>query len=276
MIKPLLIALSAILVLPNLVDKDIQPQQTYNGKEKFSPQLSFINSTDKLEKFADNAAADKNIPIGSLAYIEILENIVAHRFYNGISHKTLSADWITAVIDRVAGTEYSSLVHADEIIKHPSASGSQQALVMMEILKRKNIPYREIGLSHQFALEVFIKNAWYFVDTGMEPGITGQQRLHQNWYVHADTLQKNYTPGGQAHLSSAFGIGPVTEVNKSNQEQSSRLNMLQAGTGVLSKILWLCPLVLAIATRKRSFKMYAIKPVGKYVRMQPLRPVYNS
>jgi hypothetical protein len=110
----------------------------------------------------------------------------------------------------------------------------------------------------------------------MEPGITGQQRLHQNWYAHAEILQKNYTPRGQPDLSSTFGMGPGADVNKSNQDQASRLKILQAGTGILSKILWLFPLVLAIATRKRTFKMYAIKPVGKYVRMQPLRPVYTS
>src|SRR6187200_1616147 len=103
MIKPLLIALSAILVSPNFVDKDIQSYPvSYNGKEKFSPQLSFINSIDKLEKFVDEAASDKNISIGSLAYIEILENVVAHRFYNGSAHKTVSQDWITAITDRVA------------------------------------------------------------------------------------------------------------------------------------------------------------------------------
>lgn len=276
MIKPLLIALSAILVLPNFVDRDIQSRASYNGKEKYSPQLSVINSIDKLEKFVDEAAADKGIPVGSLAYVEMLENTVSHRFYHGFSHKSLQRDWITAVTDRIAGTDFSCLVLPEEIMQYPEAACSQQAIVMMEVLKRKNINYREIGFPHHFAMEAAINGGWYFLDANMEPDIKGQDRLHQNWYGHADSLKKYYNPSIHPDLSYGFGTGLMAEVNKTNEEQAPNLKKLQAATGVLSKIAWIFPLGLLLFTRKRPYEMRALKPLGKYVRMQPLRPVFNA
>ncbi len=277
MIKPLLIALSALLVLPNFLDRDIQPDKAeYNGKEKFSPQLSFINSIDKLEKFVDDAAVDKKIPVGSLAYLEILENTVSHRFYHGFSHKTPAQDWITSLTDRIAGTDYSCLVLPEEIMQHPEAACSQQAIVMMEVLKRKNINFREIGFPHHFAMEAQINGGWYYLDANMEPLIKGEERLHQNWYGHADSLKKYYNTGIHPNLDAGFGTGLMAEVNKTNEEQAPNLKKLQVATGLLGKIFWIFPLVLLFLVRKRSFKMYAIKPLGKYVRMQPMRPVFNA
>lgn len=277
MIKPLLIALSALLVLPNFVDKDIQADKAaYNGKEKFSPQLSFINSVDKLEKFVDAAAMDKKIPVGSVAYLEILENTVSHRFYHGFSHKTLSQDWITALSDRIAGTDYSRLVLPGEILQHPEAACSQQAIVMMEVLKRKNINYRETGFPHHLAIEAFVDGGWYYLDADMEPEIKGTQRLHEDWYGQSDSLKKSYNTFIHPNLDAGFGAGLLAGMNKKNEEQAPNLEKLQTGTGILSKICWVFPLVLLAFARKRSFQMYAIKPLGKYVRMQPMRPVFNA
>ncbi len=277
MIKPLLIALSAILAMPNLLDRDIQADRAgYNGKEKFSPQLSSINSIDKLEAFVDAAATDKKVSIGSVAYLEILENTVSYRFYHGFSHKSLNQDWITAVTDRIAGTDFSCLALPEEIMQHPEAACSQQAMVMMEVLKRKNINYREIGFPHHFAMEASVNGGWYFLDANMEPDIRGEQRLHQNWHGHADSLKKYYNPSIHPNLDAGFGTGLMAEINKTNEEQAPTLKKLQALTGVLSKICWVFPLVLLAFARKRSLKMYAIKPLGKYVRMQPMRPVFNA
>ena len=277
MIKPILIVLSAFLLLPFFLDKDIHEQQAlYNGKEKFSPQLSFLNTIHKLEKFTDAAAADKKIAVGSVAYTELLENIVSHRFFHGFSHKTLQQDWITSLTDKIAGTHYSCLVLPEEIMQHPHAACSQQAIVMMEILKRKNINYREIGFPHHFAMEASINGGWYYLDANMEPNIKGSQRLHQNWYGQADSLKKYYNPDIHPDLSYGFGVGLMAEVNKTNEEQAPNLKSLQAATGILSKLAWLFPVVLLFAFNKRSFKMYAIRPLGKYIRMQPMRPVFNS
>ena len=69
----------------------------------------------------------------------------------------------------------------------------------------------------------------------------------------------------------------MAQVNKTNEEQAPNLKKLQACTGVLSKIAFLFPLgMLLVLARRRPFKMYALRPLGKYVRMQPLRPVFNA
>ena len=111
MIKPLIVAVAVLLLLPNIPGIHLATTPaSYNGKEKFSPQLSFINSIDKLEKFVDAAAASKNISFQSLEYAELLDNTIAFRFYESYSCKTLQQDWITVLTDKLTGTHLSSLI----------------------------------------------------------------------------------------------------------------------------------------------------------------------
>lgn len=277
MIKPLLIALSAVLVVPNLVDKDIQSRQVlYNGKEKYAPQLSFLNSVVKLEKFVDALASDKKIAIGSPAYLELLENTVAHRFYEGLSHKSLSQDWITALTDRISGTGYSTLIKAGEILQHPGASPIQQTIVVMEVLKRKQISYRRAGFSDLLAVEVSINGQWYILDAYIETAFRKEKSLHQHSGRQTAGLKKYHKPGIHPNSSDAIKVAELTPVKNSTKSPYSNLENLQEATGFLSKTLWLFPLGIALLYKKHPFKMYALKSPGKYVRMQTLRPVYNT
>jgi len=168
------------------------------------------------------------------------------------------------------------LLDVNEILQRPNSDCSQQAIVMMEVLKRKNIPSRKVNFSQHCALEAFVQGGWYFLDANAEPGLKEQERLHQNWNGEADNLKKYYAAGIQPGLTAIFGAGLTADLHKPGEEQNFGITNLQATTGVLSKILWLFPLALMVVYRKRSFKMYAIKRPGKYVRMHPLRPVYNS
>ncbi len=270
MLKPLLLCLSAILILPNFLDADFQASAKYDGKEKFSPQLSFLNSVDKLEKFVDESATEKMVPVGSLAYIEMLENTISHRFYTSYSHKNLSQDWITSLADKIAGTAYSRLLLPGEIMQRPCAGPAQQSAVMMEILKRKNIPVRKSGSPELPGIDVSFKGEWFYFDPTSEHAVKAAQGLHGNSYGHVGNPGKyNYpgqAPGKEltANLNSTYSTGNVN------------LQQLQTATGILSKFLWLLPLSMMFLVKKRSFKMYAIKPMGKYVRMETMRPVFNG
>ncbi len=264
MLKPLFICLSAVLLLPNLVDRDIQPSATYNGKERFSPQLSFINSLDKLEKFVDKAAKDKNIQPGTFAYIHLLETTISYRFFSGCSYQTLQQDWISALSDRIAGTGYSRLQSAEKILQYPQASSMQQNIVFNELLKRKNLASRMISVNDQATVEVYTNGNWYYFDVAGEAGLTEEQRLT----AANKTATAALHPSPNPELMSAQELGGFLHPN--GKIGSQNLTM------ILSKILWLFPLAMIPFARRRTFKLYALKPRGKYVRMQPGRPVFNA
>ena len=153
-LKPLLITLSVILAVPNFIPLNINEELAYNKTERFSPLLSSINSIDKLENYVDQEAAIKKIDIHSPEYALLLSYFISCRFYHGFSHWKMNENWIAATGEKMTGIGLSCKVQPDEILKHPDAACSQQALVMMEILKRKKIDYRKVGFPHHYAIEI--------------------------------------------------------------------------------------------------------------------------
>ena len=129
----LLISLSVLLLLPNFIRKDINGVPVYNKIERYNPRLGNITSVDQLEAYVDDQAAQKQISIYSEKYTALLAYIISCRFYHGFSHWKLSENWIAAVGEKITGIGLSCKVQPDEIMKHPDAACSQQALVMMEV-----------------------------------------------------------------------------------------------------------------------------------------------
>ena len=274
-IKILLISLSVLLVIPNFIDRDINGEPVYNQKEKFRPDLSSINSINKLEKLVDACAALKHINTHSEMYATLLSYIVSLRFYHGFSHFTLKENWIAATGEKLFGYGLASKVTPEEIIAHPYAACSQQAIIMMEILKRKHIDYRQVGFPHHSALEARINDHWYFFDPNMEPAITVQQRMHEQWKGNSDNLKQFYDRNIYHHLNFQFGHNVLAETDTVNEEPAKRAKLFQSCTGFLSKIIWCFPL-LFIFSKKRRPAMYAVRPVNHFPKRQHLHPVFSA
>jgi hypothetical protein len=69
-------------------------------------------------------------------------------------HLNLNENWVAAMSEKICGYGLSCKVQPEDIMKHPNAAFSQQALVMMELLRRKKVSYRKAGFLHYSALEV--------------------------------------------------------------------------------------------------------------------------
>lgn len=134
-------------------------------------------------------------------------------------------------------------------------NSSQQALVMMEILRRKNIEYRKVGFPHHYALEVKNNGKWYYFDPNMEPTMNLRQRLHENWNESNDILKKYYDTTKHKDLSYQFGNGVKASFGTVNEIPAKRLHLFQSITGVLSKILWCFPLMLLFIKNRRQKKV---------------------
>ncbi|HSN62470.1 MAG TPA: hypothetical protein VLR49_16150 [Ferruginibacter sp.] len=277
MIKPLIVAVAVLLLLPNIPGIHLAATPAlYNGKEKFSPQLSFINSIDKLEKFVDAAATSKNISFQSLEYAELLDNTIAFRFYESYSCKTLQQDWITVLTDKFTGTHLSSLISPNDILKHPNAAAVQQNIIMMEILKRKNLAFRNIYIDGQKAMEIQIAGSWYFFNVGKEPALKGYERISGNQGIYARNLKGYYGPAIQNDPTTLPQQMLSVKRGSINASPLTSLSLLQNITAILSKTAWAFCLLLLWVVRKRAFKMYAIRPKGKYIYMYPAQPVFNA
>lgn len=250
----ILIALSLIFLIPNFINIDINEVLPYDHKEQYDPNLSYLRSMDGLEKHVDSLLAQKQISRDSVDYVVTMATVIRERFYHGFSHFTLKENWIAAVGERLIGYGLASKVIPEDIMNHPYAACSQQAMVMMELLKQKKLDYRSVGFPHHFALEVLIGGKWYYFDTNMEPHISNQQRLEASWGDKADNLKPFYDTSRFKDLDWKFGKNLNVTHGKVNQKYARNVRLFQAGTSILSKTLWLLPLLIVFYRRRKKKK----------------------
>jgi hypothetical protein len=249
--KPILIALTVLLLAPNFINVDINEVLSYDHKEQFDPHLSYVNSIDKLENYIDSTLKADSIQPNTINYVVYISKAIRYRFYHGFSHFTLQQNWIAAVAEKVIGYGLASQVKPNDIMQHPYAACSQQAMVMMEILKRKKLAYRSVGFPHHFALEVLINDKWYYFDSNMEPNIPNDERLEAFWGNKADNLKKYYDTARFKDLDWKFGKNLDVTHGSVNQKYAGHVKIFQDVTGIASKILWIFPLLLLFYKRKK-------------------------
>ena len=272
--KILLLSLSLLLLIPNFIKKDINGVAVYNKQERFNPALTSIQSIDHLEQFVDDSAAAQMISIYSEKYTALLAYIISCRFYHGFSHFQLNENWIAALGEKCFGNGLASKVDPEDIMLHPYAACSQQAIVMMAVLRKKNISYRKVGFPHHYALETKINNHWYYFDPNMEPNISLSERLHENWNGNNDNLKKYYS-AKHGNVNWEFGNNSKATFGVVNELPAKNAHIFQSFTAFLGKILWCVPLVIAFARKRRPF-MYAVKPINHFPRNQNLTPIFYA
>lgn len=248
--KLLLIAFSALLLLPNFFDHYLDKDPVYDQKELFNPGLAYINSTEKLIQVSDSIAKKNRIPQHSLAYAITVSQILRNRFYHGFSHYSLKQNWIAAVGESFVGYGLSCIVNPDDILKYNFGGCSQQSIVLTAVMKRKNISYRSVGFPHHYATELMFDNKWYYFDPNMEPDIPDSSRLESKWNCCADSLKKYYDTTRFKDLDWKFGNNNVT-IGKVNARPAPNAEIFHTTTKYLSKTLWLFPLILVFYRRKK-------------------------
>lgn len=255
MTRTLLILLAILLFLPNLFDTSFFHEEKYNNREEFNPSLSYINSLDKLDQHIDSIAIALKLNKDSARYRYVYEisKIIRERFYHGYSHFTFSENWIASLAGRFIEEGLGSKVHVDKILSQDNAACSQQAIVMMAVLRRKGIPNRHLGFPHHYTLEAFIDNKWYFFDPNMEPTMNQAQRCEDSWKYHSDSLKKYYDASKTKAINFDFGYGLSPDKGTINEEPALNARIFQTSTAILSKTLWCFPLLLIFMRNKAYF-----------------------
>ena len=242
--KAFLIIISAALLLPNFINTDINPELEFDKKERFDPALGYINTPEKLEHNIDSIAESKDIAIGSFEYVQIAESVIKRRFYHGFSHFSLSENWIAALSGRFIDESLACKVNPEDILEHPNAACSQQSIVLMAFLYKKNISYRKIGFPHHYAMEVMADGEWFFSDPNMEPTMKKQQRMESAWNHQGDALKKYYDKNRHKNLDYQFGTNQAAFVGPVNEVPARNVKSFHTITFIASKLLWCLPLLL--------------------------------
>ncbi|CAN5304402.1 hypothetical protein BH20BAC1_BH20BAC1_00420 [soil metagenome] len=240
--------LAIFLLLPNFFNFSIEANPVYNKRELFDPAMKHLNSLDKILAFADSLATANNIPEQSPQYGILVANIIRERFYHGFSVYNLRENWIAALLHSGLGKNLANPVDPADILQYPYAGCSQQAIVLMKAMHIKNIPYRSLGFPHHYAVELFIQNSWYFFDPDMEPKMQIPERNEDQWQKSPDSLKKYYH-FNMAHLNWGLGSSENVQIGVINAEPAPNALLFQQITKVLSKTLWLIPLMFAFCIR---------------------------
>lgn len=251
--KVLLIIFSFILLLPNFLPVDINGADRFNGDERYSPNLAHLNTIPKLEAYADSLSATKKVRKGSRRYWVSVDSIISERFYHGFSRYNLNENWLAAVADRVFGYGLSNKVYVSDIMKSREAGCSQQAAIMMELAGRQAFNYRSVGFPHHYAVQIGIGLQWYFFDADMEPSLTIQDRKFSSWNGKNDELKKYYLCKTPAVLDYEFGIHQKANFGTPNVSPAPHLKSFHSVTFLLSRILWLFPLLGILLVQRRKF-----------------------
>lgn len=148
-------------------------------------QIDFNSKFNHISSITDTAA-----------YVSNISDFVKRRFYFGLAKYKLSDNWIAYLSGKYIWKDFSVIVNPEDLIKHEVGLCSQQSLVFMEILKRKHIKVRSVGIGEKkgpghFLCEVFYSNSWHIFDISFEPNWNKIHNKHSslNYYKqHKDSL----------------------------------------------------------------------------------------
>ena len=248
----LLLLLSLVLLLPNFFSGHLTTLPRTNAvSDQFDTGLAAsVQSIDALLHYADSVAIKKDIRQDSLKYANILAEVVRKRFYHGFSHYSLKENWIASLAGVLVWHHLSAIVLPDDILKYPMAACSQQSIVMMECFKRRGVDYRKVGFNHHFALEGKIYGQWYFFDTNMEPDFsviprTSFASLKKNNELYTVYKAQLDSVGIEYGLANQF-------YGKVNQAAAPRASLFHSLTKLLSRGLWLIPLLMIFVNPKKD------------------------
>ena len=146
-----------------------------NKSELFNQSLLNFNSIDKVICYSDSIYQINSPPIfDTLAYTQIVSDFIKNRFYHGLSNYSFSDNWIAYLSGKIIWSHFSAIVDPDDILKHPEGLCSQQNIIFSEVLRKKGITSRPVGLGPKegpghFLTEVHYNSAWHIYDVDLEP-----------------------------------------------------------------------------------------------------------
>lgn len=188
--------LTFVFVTPLLIrTKGVEDR--YTKTEQFKQELCSINTIDEALDYIDTQAGINNGgDFDTLKYIQATSKFTKERFFHGLARYRVSENWIANLGAKCLWDHMSAIVDPDDIMKYCGGLCSQQTIVFLEILKRRGIKARSVGLGSKegpghFLSEAFYENSWHLYDVTLEPQwikITGHHKSMEYYQANSDSL----------------------------------------------------------------------------------------
>jgi hypothetical protein len=210
--KNLFVLFSLILLLSFSLKAEIPENLT----EKFDPALVRLNDLEKLEAYIDSLVDKRGIKQNSKDEIMLINSVIEDRFYHwNYSRYSVAENWLAFAAGKLLWWHLNAIVIADDLLKYPMAACSQQAIVMMKILKNKGYEVRKLGLKGHFVHEVFYDGDWHLFDPNKETTYQGLPHNQIQIYFNNGDATIPYVAGMSVEetqeMFSQMEIGEVNE-----------------------------------------------------------------
>ncbi|HET9826236.1 MAG TPA: hypothetical protein VFP87_12940 [Chitinophagaceae bacterium] len=262
-LKGSLIALCTISIISSLCKPEVEDYTRNHGHawEQYDPSyfFKFQNINDIIDSAnAQFKLGDRN----SLKYYDYIADIVRKRFYHGYSSYSMADNPLIFLAGKY-WSNLSAIVLPDDIMKHPMAACSQQAIVLMEIFKRNGTDFRKVTFDHHFTVEARIEKKWRYFDSDMEPKFPRRRKpLNELLATHMFDSVYKYAVANTADFRKELGTARFGKVNQPPASRATFAHRL--GLFFVSKyFLFSALLMMIFSSVKISFRNLLKKPLEK-------------
>lgn len=205
--------------------------------ELFDSHLAGIDTIDEAI-----ARIERTRPPNPAAFADATDAFLRERFIHGYSAFRPCQDWVAWV----AGAfwfDLKSPVNPEQIMAHRRAACSQQSIVFQEIMRRKGLDVRSIGLPGHFVSAVDLGGRWYVYDANKEIPV---RRYPISWLQQNDPRLAVIYPDDYKSFTASITAGRL-QLGTINANPAPQALLFHAFTRFLSEWGWLVSALLAIA-----------------------------
>lgn len=234
-----------------------EPKVVNLKTEQYDPKLLDVNTLNKASAYIDEEFSKLGISYFDTAkYVQLTSKFTKDRFFHGLARYSYSDNWIAYSGSIILWDHLSAIVDPNDILNNSEGLCSQQTIVFMELLKKKGIKTRSVGLGFKegpghFLTEVFYEQSWHLYDVTMEPQWKRIKNDHKpmEYYVNnKDSLFITYE--GRLPRKTFDKIMSKIQYGDINEFPAKNMLVFHKVTYVLT---FLIPCLLLLVLLKSSF-----------------------
>ena len=242
-------------------NKEIQDTGESKTNEKYDSSLKRLNSIESLIKYNDSLYFSDNTSktIDTIRYVEHIVDLIQLRFKEGLARYSVKNNWILYYSNKYIWDHISAIVDPDDLMLFGGGLCSQQNIVFLEVLKRKKITFRTIGLGFpegpgHFLCEVRLKGNWNLYDLTLEPNFDRTTKITKGIDFYLQNIHEFHAaydsivdPERIDKLLQRVEYGEVNQFPAQNMIKLHKLSFL---------LLWLIPILSGMLTIRSVYKLF--------------------
>ena len=233
--------------------------------EIYNPNLSFLNSMSRLEKYFLHEIGKKELTQTEAIYFA--DQLLRERFYHRDIIISVSDNWFLHAFNFLSknrhNTLYTSSLNLNYILESEHALCNQQALIFQELMNVIGIEYQSVLFSiprnptpfGHFASAARVDENWFFIDTNLEPSYQTEDHSILPRLLNGDVELFNSLYPEYTLDSMPIGAISTSSLNKNPAWLGA---LFQTITSSISNYLWLilffCYLFFKLLSKRTAVK----------------------